>query len=262
MENLGLVSIVTPSYNCSDFIGKTIESIQAQTYENWELLITDDCSTDDSCEIIRSYAAKDPRIKLMQFESNLGPGDARNNSIRMANGRFIAFCDADDRWYPDKLETQLRFMLQKNCSLSYTSYDECDESGKITGYVECIRKTNYAHILHDNSIGCLTAIYDAGKIGKHYMPSLRKRQDWCLWIDIIAHYGDAYGLDSPLAIYRVRKGSVSANKIKMLKYNFEVYNKALNYNKFASALLLCGYFMPYYIYKKIKQKIDYKIRKK
>lgn len=257
-----LVSIITPSYNCSKFIGETIESIQAQTYQDWELLITDDCSTDNSREIISEYASKDPRIKLFKLDKNSGAGVARNNSIKEAKGRYIAFCDSDDRWYPVKLEKQLAFMGSKKCVLSYTSYDVCDENGSICGYVECLQNLNKRKILRDNGIGCLTAIYDAGKIGKHYMPSIRKRQDWCLWMSIIDNADIAYGLQSPLALYRLRQGSISSNKIAMLKYNFNVYHEVRGYNKLTSALLLGAYFLPYYFYKKFKQRKDYKNRLK
>lgn len=262
MHDLGLVSVITASYNCSDFIGKTIESIQSQTYQNWELLITDDCSTDNSREVIESYAGNDSRIKLFKLPKNGGAGLARNNSIREAKGRFIAFCDSDDRWYPEKLERQLKFMCENNLGLCYTSYDTCDENGVINGYVVCLPKLTRLKIIRDNGIGCLTAVYNAEKIGKHFMPSIRKRQDWCLWIDIITKTGAAYGLQEPLSLYRVRGGSISSNKIEMLRYNFNVYHQVLKYNKLVSALLLGGYFLPYYFYKKLKQKQDYKKRLK
>ena len=261
MTDYGLVSIITASYNCSDFIGETIESIQSQTYTNWELLITDDCSTDTSREVIMRYAEKDSRIRLLCLDKNSGAGIARNNSIRKAKGRFIAFCDSDDRWKPEKLERQLKFMVDNGYGLTYTSYDTCDESGTINGYVQCLRSLNFNKILRDNGIGCLTAIYDAEKIGKHFMPSIRKRQDWCLWIDIIRKTGKAYGLQEPLALYRVRSGSLSSNKIEMLRYNYAVYHDVLGNNGLKSAAILYCYFLPYYFYKKIKQKQDYKKRK-
>ncbi len=260
MKDFGMVSIITPSYNCADFIADTIRSILAQTYKNWELLITDDCSTDNSREIIKAFSDSDPRIKLFCLRENSGAGIARNNSIEQACGRFIAFCDSDDRWYPEKLEKQLAFMEETGTGLSYTSYDTTDESGKIIGYVNCLPKLNFSKILRDNGIGCLTAIYDAEKIGKHYMPSIRKRQDWCLWISIIKKIGECHGLREPLAIYRIRSGSISSNKVAMLKYNFNVYHEVLGYNRLTATTLLLGYFLPYYFYKKIKQKQDYKKR--
>lgn len=259
-DNFGKVSIITPSYNCVDYISDTIISIRAQTYTNWELLITDDCSTDSSVQVIQSFMATDPRIKLFKLKKNSGAGVARNNSIREAKGRYIAFCDSDDRWYPTKLEEQLRFMQEKDCAFSYTSYDTCDESGNIVGYVECLKSISYSKIIRDNGIGCLTAVYDSQKIGKHYMPSIRKRQDWCLWIDIIRNHERALGLQKTLALYRIRSGSISSNKLEMLKYNFNVYHEVLKFNRLVSAVLLGGYFLPYYFYKKFKQKSDYKKR--
>lgn len=262
MHDYGMVSIITASYNCSDFIAETIESILSQTYKNWELLITDDCSSDNSRDVIKSYADKDPRIKLLELSKNSGAGVARNNSIREARGRYIAFCDSDDRWYPEKLERQLEFMVKNDVGLCYTSYDTCDEAGKIIGYVKCLPRLTMRKILRDNGIGCLTAVYDSEKIGKHYMPAIRKRQDWCLWIDIITSTGPAYGIQEPLSLYRVRSGSISSNKMEMLRYNYNVYHDVLGYDKLTSALILCGYFLPYYFYKKFKQKQDYNKRLK
>lgn len=261
MTDYGLVSIITASYNCAPFIGATIESILNQTYTKWELLITDDCSKDDSREVIQKYADKDPRIKLLRLKENSGAGVARNNSIKEAKGKFIAFCDSDDRWFPEKLEKQLKFMVDNNAVLTYSSYDVCDEDGsKIVGYVECRKSLNKAKILQDNGIGCLTAIYNADKIGKYYMPKIRKRQDWCLWISIINDHKKALGMQEPLALYRDRSGSISSNKIEMLKYNYRVYREVLKYNPLSSFALLMGYFMPYYFYKKVKQKSDFKKR--
>jgi glycosyltransferase involved in cell wall biosynthesis len=236
-------------------VAETIESIIAQTYQNWELLITDDCSTDNSCEVIRSYARKDARIRLLQLPQNSGAGVARNNSIAAAQGRFIAFCDSDDRWMPHKLERQLKFMTDHDYSLTYTSYVLTNEQGAVTGYVECLKSMNYLKIIRDNGIGCLTSIYDARKIGKFYMPTIRKRQDWCLWINIIRRTGTAYGLREPLAIYRVRNNSISSNKMEMLKYNYAVYKDVLGFSTAISMLLLTFYFLPYYFYKKFKQQM-------
>lgn len=260
IENEELVSIITPSYNCSGFVHETIESILAQTYKNWELLITDDCSSDNSREIISEYCARDPRIKLLKLDKNSGAGVARNNSIKAAKGRYIAFCDSDDRWYPEKLEKQLLFMNETGCALSYTSYDVCDESGQVSGYVECLPRLTKCKILRDDGIGCLTAMYDANTIGKHYMPSMRKRQDWCLWIDIICDHGEAKGLQEPLALYRNRANSLSSNKLELLKFNYEVYHTFLKKSPLSSWSILLLRFMPYYFYKKFKQKSDYKKR--
>ena len=164
MNTSGLVSIITPSYNSSLFIVQTIESILAQTYTNWELLITDDCSTDNSVEIIEWYCQKDARIKLFLRKCNGGAGICRNNSIQKAKGQFIAFCDSDDYWMPDKLEKQLAFMAKKGCVLSYTSYMTCDENGDMKGIVVCRNTESFFSSKCNNGIGCLTAMYDVRKL--------------------------------------------------------------------------------------------------
>lgn len=261
MVDYGLVSIITPSYNSSDFIVETIEAIEAQTYMNWELLITDDCSNDNSCEIIERYARKDNRIKLFRLEQNSGAGVARNFSIKIAQGRFIAFCDSDDCWYPKKLEKQLAFMIDHEYDFSYTSYDTCNEKGDLIGCVKCLHQLSYLTLIRDNGIGCLTSIYNAEKIGKMYMPTIRKRQDWGLWLNIIKKTKYAYGLQDRLAIYRIRRDSISSNKISMLRYNFNLYHQVEGFSAITSFILLVFYFLPYYFYKKMKQKRNYQLQK-
>lgn len=255
MKDYGLVSIVTASFNSSRFIAKTIESILSQTYPHWELLITDDASTDNTVPIIEKYASIDSRIKIFRMKDNKGAGVCRNNSIEKAQGRFIAFCDSDDYWASEKLEKQLSFMVQNQYELTYTSYYVINEEGKKVGQIKCKRSVSYKSLLHDNDIGCLTAIYDTSKLGKCYMPTIRKRQDWCLWLFIIKKTKYAYGLPEYLATYRKRKGSVSFNKIEMLKYNYRVYHEFEKYGTVISLSLLFAYFLPYYFYKKIRNKI-------
>lgn len=257
-----LVSIITPSYNSEQYIGQMIESILAQTYQNWELLITDDCSTDNSCEIIQEYIQNDNRIKLFKLTSNSGAGIARNNSIDHALGRYIAFLDSDDLWKPDKLEKQLDFMRSNNYQFTFSSYDIVNEEGNQIGYVEAKRHLSYYSLLRCNEIGCLTCMYDSEYLGKMYFPNIRKRQDWGLWLTIIKKCKIAYGLEKSLAIYRKRKDSISSNKMELLKYNYKLYNEFENCSKIKSAILLLIYFLPYYFYKKILQVVKYKIRSK
>lgn len=255
VNDWGLVSIITPSYNSAKFIGATIESIQAQTYQNWELIITDDCSTDNSCDVIQHYAQKDPRIKLLRLPKNSGSGIARNTSIEKANGRFIAFCDSDDRWYPNKLEKQLDFLIRNNYELTYSSYDVCDETNNLISYVICPKKVSHTSMLRDCGIGCLTGIYDTTNIGKVYFPNLRKRQDWGMWLQLMRKVKYGYGINERLALYRLRNNSLSSNKFKLLKYNHLVYKEIEGYPSFIAWGLLFLYFMPYYFYKKTKQRI-------
>lgn len=251
MNDYGLVSIITPSYNCEDFIRETIDSILAQTYTNWELLITDDCSTDNTCGVIESYVAKDPRIKLLVLEQNSGAGVARNNSIKAASGRYIAFCDSDDRWYPDKLEKQLAFMEERGCAMSHTSYMTCDEKGVTNGIVVCRTKETLKSMCKDDKMGFLTVVYDTNKTGKLFMPKLRKRQDWALKLKVLMKCGYACGMKEPLAYYRKREGSISNNKRSLVKYNIAVYKEVLGWSSVKSNLYFYFIFMPSYIKKRL-----------
>ena len=251
-EDYGLVSIITPSYNSSRFISQTIESILSQTYSNWELLITDDCSTDNTRKIVESYQQKDPRIRFFQLKENSGPGIARNHSIEMAKGRFIAFCDSDDRWYPEKLEKQLAFMAKKRCMLSYTSYMTCDENNTITGIVVCDRQIDYQSLKRDDGIGCLTAIYDSSVLGKIYLPNMRKRQAWGLWLKIMKECKIAYGMKEPLAIYRIHSNSISHNKFNLVNYNIAIYQHVLGYSWCRAYWAFFFGFLPSYFWKKLR----------
>ena len=246
-----LVSIITPSYNSSNFIAETIESIQAQTYTNWELLITDDCSTDDTVEIVRQYASKDERIKLFMLKENSGGGVARNNSIEQARGRYIAFCDSDDCWYPTKLEKQIAFMQEKDIALTFSSYMTCNEWGKVNGIIVAPLSATYKSTLCDNKIGCLTGVYDTKKVGKVYLPLIRKRQDWGLWIKVLQKCGSAYALKEPLALYRLREDSISSNKLNLIKYNVGLYQEVLGWSKSRALLFFIFAFIPPYIMKKM-----------
>lgn len=251
MIDFGTVSIITPSFNCAKYIGSTIRSIQAQTYRNWELLITDDCSTDNSQDIILQYSKIDPRIKLFTLEKNLGAGAARNNSIKESKGRYIAFCDSDDCWYPEKLEKQLRFMSEKNCSMVYSSYMTCNEEGETTGIVVCRNKETLSSLKKDDKIGCLTVIYDTTKVGKVFMPIIRKRQDWAMKLKVLQICRLAYGIKEPLAYYRLRENSISRNKFSLIKYNIAVYHEVFGWNKLRSFSFFMFTFIPSYLFKRL-----------
>lgn len=167
------------------------------------MIIVDDVSPDNSNKIIEEYCKKDSRIKLIKLKENSGPAVARNRAIK---GRYIAFLDADDLWKPEK---QINFMIEKNCALSYSAYETMSEEGKI---IVPPSKLSYKDILKTNYIGCLTAIYDTQKV---YMPLIKKRQDYGLWLKILKETDFAYGLDESLATYRLMSNSVSSNKFKI-----------------------------------------------
>ena len=252
MKDYGLVSIVTPSYNCSAYIRATVEAIQAQTYDNWELLITDDCSTDDSCDIIESYSKEDSRIKLLRSEKNGGAGAARNNSIREAKGRYIAFCDSDDVWMPTKLEKQLALMEEKHAGLVYGAYYECNEELERKGILYVNPVLSFSSEKHVNQIGTLSAVYDTKVVGKVYMPLIRRSQDWALWLKVLKICKVAYATEEPLADYRIRPNSNSSNKMRMIRAHAAVYEDVFNYPHWIAMLYVLFINIPTHFLKRRK----------
>lgn len=246
-----LVSIIMPSYNSAKYISEAIESVIAQTYTNWELLITDDCSTDNSRDIIKQYAETDSRVKLFCLNENSGAGVARNNSIKEAKGKYIAFLDSDDRWMPEKLKRQISLMEEKQCLLSYTSYMTIDDNGKSIGIVLAPNRHTFTQNKCDDKIGFSTAIYNQKQLGKIFMPTIRKRQDWALIMTILRVCKVSYGIKQPMAFYRKNHNSLSKNKVSLIKYNIAVYKKILGWNTIRAYLFFLVVFMPHYISKKI-----------
>ncbi|WP_223229390.1 glycosyltransferase family 2 protein [Campylobacter concisus] len=214
-----------PSYNSEKFIIESVESVLVQTYSNWELIIVDDCSPDSSNHIIMKYVDSDHRIKLIKLEKNSGPAVARNTAIEAANGRYIAFLDSDDVWLPNKLEKQIKFMQDNDLAFTYSSYKLVGEDNEDLGLFITKDKISYFDMLKTCSVGCLTAIYDTEKIGKQYMPLILKRQDYGLWLKILKLIGETRGILEPLATYRIRKNSVSSNKVKAAKYQWKIYRE-------------------------------------
>ena len=249
--NDGLVSIITTLYNSEKYIAKTIESVLSQTYVDWEMIITDDRSTDNGPSIVDSYVIKDSRIRLYRLEQNSGPGVARNNSIKNANGRYIAFLDSDDTWMPDKLERQISLMNDTGCGMVYSSYFTCDENDNRTGLVKCRSRVPYWRIVCDNAIGFLTMMYDRKVTGVELLPEIRKRQDWGLNIKLIKKCRVAFGVKEPMACYRIRSGSVSRDKIPLIKYNVAIYRQILGFSKPVSVLMFLFVFLPFYSGKKL-----------
>lgn len=222
---MNLVTIITPLYNSEMYIESTIDSIVAQTYQNWELIIVDDCSSDNSVEIVESYCKMDSRIKLIKLENNSGAAVARNTAIENANGRFIAFLDSDDKWSSIKLENQLKFMLKHDYAFTYTHYHQINENGETIGNLFFPDKIDYNSLLKTCVIGCLTVMYDTSKLGKVYFPLIRKRQDFALWLKILKRVEFAYCVPEDLASYTIRSDSISSNKFKAAQYNWYLYNK-------------------------------------
>jgi glycosyltransferase involved in cell wall biosynthesis len=222
----------------------------AQTYQDWEMLIVDDVSPDNSNEIIEEYYKKDSRIKFIKLEKNSGPAIARNRAIEEAKGRYIAFLDADDIWYENKLEKQIKFMNERNLALTYSSYDLMDEENNNLGTFLTKNKVMYTDLLKTNSIGCLTGIYDVEKVGKVFMPNIIKRQDYGLWLKILKKVDYAEGILEPLAKYRIMKNSVSSNKLIAAKYVWKLFREVEKLNIFQSIYYFCFYV--YYGVRKYK----------
>lgn len=252
-----LISVVMPCYNAASYIAASIESVLRQTYRNLELLITDDGSDDGTRQLLMKYMKTDLRVKVLPLNSNKGAGYARNNSIKIAKGRYIAFCDCDDIWRPDKLEKQVRFMKANKIALCYTSYIRIKSTGEKTAIVIAPAKTSYRKQQRDNKIGLSTAIYDVKALGrKYYMPTLRKRQDWGLTLLILRDCKVAMGIQEPLAYYTIREESISRNKLSLVKYNIAIYRQILGYSRLRAYLKFYLVFLPNYFCKNMKIKFD------
>lgn len=219
-----IVSIITPAYNAERFIGETIESVLEQTYTNWEMIIVDDASTDQTAKIVQDYMKKDARIRFIQLNKNEGSAVARNTAMREAKGQYLAFLDSDDLWFEHKLEKQLRFMQENEIAFSFTKYVRMKEDGKVTkAIVDAPKVVDYEELMKQCVIGCLTVMLDRSKIGDLKMPNIRTRQDYAFWLKITRKGFLAYGIPEVLAKYRLVENSISRNKFKAAKQNWYVY---------------------------------------
>lgn len=252
MEDYGLVSIITPTWNCGAFIAETIESVQAQTYGNWEMLIVDDCSKDNTREIVAEYQRKDPRIKYHCLERNSGAAVARNTALRMAKGRWIAFLDSDDLWMPEKLERQINFMVENNYLFSCTDRIVIDEhSNPLHKYISGPKHINKFGMFCYCWIGCLTVMYDADRIGLIQIADVKKNNDYAIWLKVIKK-GDCHLLAENLGSYRIRAGSISRHSaVSLIKWHYRMFRKSENMGilkaSFFTVLnIVCG------VYKKTK----------
>lgn len=220
-----LVSIITPMYNAERFITKTIESVQAQTYQNWEMLIVDDMSVDKGAQIVQKYAGTDRRIRYIKHTRNGGVAKARNTALTEAKGRYIAFLDSDDIWKAGKLKTQIDFMRKKGAAFCFSACEVIDEQGKKTGKVRHVpAELTYKDLLKGNAIACLTVVLDREQIDDIRMLSI-PHEDYAAWLDILKKGITAYGIDEVLAKYRVSNNSVSKNKLRAAKWTWDIYLK-------------------------------------
>lgn len=231
-----LVSIIMPSYNTGRFIKETIESVLTQTHNDWELIIVDDCSTDNTDEVVGQFLG-DSRIRYIKSENNGGAASARNRALREATGKWIAFLDSDDLWEPDKLKKQIAFMKDNGYSFSYTNYKEIDEDSRpngksVTGPKRITKIGMYNYCWP----GCLTVMYDAEAIGLIQIENIRKNNDYAIWLKICKK-ADCYLLDETLARYRKRGGSISNhNYIKLIKWHYRLFHDAEHKNPVSAAV--------------------------
>jgi len=261
MKEIEQISIITPTWNCAQFITETIRCIRHQTYTNWELLIQDDCSTDNTDLVIAPYLEMDSRIKYERNEKNSGAAITRNNALRRAKGRWIAFLDSDDLWEPDKLEKQLKFMIENNYHFSYTNYCEINEESKETGVlVSGPKKITKAGMFAFCWPGCLTVMYDRDYVGGLQIEDIKKNNDYAMWLKVCKK-ADCYLLDEPLAKYRRgRSGSISTHGYTtLIKWHFKLFHEAEHMNAISSAFhtcvnLVCG------VYKKFRYVKRYSVQ--
>ncbi|PEK30768.1 glycosyl transferase [Bacillus toyonensis] len=215
-HNMGkLISIITPVYNSEEYIEFTIKSVLNQTYSNWEMLIVDDCSKDDTEEVINKF--KDPRIKYFKLEKNSGAAVARNEALKRARGKYIAFLDADDMWKPDKLEKQLNFMIKNKIGFSFTGYEILREGEQGNKVINVPSRLNYSQFMKNTIIGTLTVMLNVDIVGEVRLVEVKKDHDSMTWAKLLREGHFAYGLNESLAFYRKVEGSISNDKFKAAK---------------------------------------------
>lgn len=254
-----LISIITPAYNVEKYIGRTIESVLNQTYPNWELIIVDDHSKDDTWKVASEYAVTNSRIKVIKTTENGGAGVARNTGIKQATGDYIAFLDSDDLWAPSKLEVQISRMLETGALFSFMAYHVIAADDKYIKTIHVPSKVSYTDLLSGCDVGCLTAVYNAKELGKLFfldhirnrdlpfpLEILRKwgKEDYVLWLQIAKKNSNTdlfIGIDEPLAYYRKHEGGISSNKTKAAKYQWMVYRNIEHLNLLKSSIYFINY---------------------
>lgn len=237
-----LVSIIMPMHNSEKYVGEAISSVIGQTYNKWELLVVDDLSTDDSCEIVKEYAKKDSRIHLLSNNRHLGmPSAPRSFGVQHAVGRYIAFLDSDDCWLSDKLEEQIPLFDSPKVAIVYSNYEKITEDGKRTGRkVVAPPQINYSHMLYGNIIGNLTGVYDREKAGTVPIPDVH-HEDYAMWLSILKKGFIGRNTNATHALYRVMSSSVSSDKLSLLSWQWNIYRKTEKLSLIKSAYCYLHY---------------------
>ncbi len=234
-----LVSVITPTYNAEKYLGQTAQSVLNQTFPNWEMIFVDDCSRDGTVPLLQSLNQQDSRFKYYQLEKNSGPGIARDLAVQKAQGRYLAFLDADDLWKPEKLAKQVDFLQAEKQPFTFCFYDWMSEDGQLLGKtVTAPNPLTYEHMRYCNHVGNLTGIYDTERFGKIPISGIRKRQDWMLWLTILKQLKVARPVAESLAVYRLRDNSVSSSKWRMLRANFDFYRQHFQESRWQAAISL------------------------
>ncbi len=227
-----IVSVITPVYNAARYLRQTVESAALQTYKKMEIVLVDDCSTDNSAEIIGELKKQYPNIVYYRQPKNMGAGVARNTALELATGRYVAFLDADDIWKKNKITRQIKLMKAKNAPMSYTAIEMIDEKGKVIKPKRKVKKSvNYKFLLHNTMIATSTVIVDRNKMGNFQMPIRRGGQDYATWLKLLRDGSTAVGIDEALEQYRVAAGSLSSNKFKSIKQVWEIQTQDEKINK-------------------------------
>ncbi len=238
MNTSGLVSIITPTYNCATFISRTIRSVLAQSYTDWEMIIVDDCSTDNTARIVAQF--NDPRISYHCLEHNSGAAEARNMALRLAKGRWIAFLDSDDLWLPAKLEKQIAFMQKNSYAFTYHTYSEIDENDRPLGItVGGMKHVGRFGMFSCCWPGCLSVMYDANIMGLIQIADVKKNNDTALWLKAIKK-ADCHLLQENLAMYRRRKGSITPPDIRTkIRWHYTLFRQAEGMPPLYAAFWMC-----------------------
>lgn len=238
-----VVSIITPMFNSVQFIEQTIQSVINQSFQDWEMIIVDDCSTDNSVQAVNKFLI-DTRIKLIELTQNSGPAVARNTAIHLAKGKYIAFLDSDDIWLPNKLEKQVAVLRKESTGITFSSYFTINKNGIRTGLIKIPQFVNYKSLLKKNHIGNLTAIYDTEKFGKLFFLNI-KHEDYAFWLTLLKKLSnsDVIGITEPLAEYRVHNTSVSSNKFKAALWTWNIYRDIEHLTLFQAIYYFSYYFV-------------------
>lgn len=250
------VSVIMPAYNAQKHIAESISAICKQTYTDWELIVIDDCSSDNTYQIVQQLARDDKRIVLLRTDINSGSGIARNMGIHAARGRFIAFCDSDDRWYENKLEVQLSFMLDNGYEFTTTYYEDVDENYKPFYVVKPADGQTLQDVIVGCTVGTSEVIYDTQRIGKVFMPDFRRSQDWALWLRLLKKVPCLHVCPQILSQYMHNQAGVSRKKTAMIEAAIRVYRVELGYSFLKSWLIFLFCFLPRNIYKKLRKLKD------